>query len=255
MPIRTTEKSQAAIHKGAKMSELTDKVVLVTGAGSPTGRAICQAFAEQGAILAASDLNPLTLDETLAQVQAAGGRGKEYIFDVAKKMPVQAMFSQIIEDWGRLDILVNAISIEPQAALLDMDEWDWHRTIDVNLAAPFLCMQQAGRQMRQEGGGVIITIGPPIDFLDHLPGRSAYAASQMALFALSKTAAAELAADHIRVNMICRAPSGGGSAENQGKMMTVSPDQYGCPAEIPALVLHLATSAGARLSGLIFRID
>ena len=76
------------------MSEFQDKVVLVTGAGRGTGRALAAGFAAQGAIVAANDLTPINLDETIQQITQSGGRSREYIFDVAKKMPVQATIEQ-----------------------------------------------------------------------------------------------------------------------------------------------------------------
>ena len=133
------------------MTDFSDKVTLVTGAGRGIGRHIAEAFASQGAVVAANDITPINLDETVQRITSAGGRARAYIFDVAKRMPVQAMVDQVLEDWGRIDILVNNAGVEPHASILDMDEWDWHRTLDVNLSGPFFAMQHVGRAMRQRG--------------------------------------------------------------------------------------------------------
>jgi NAD(P)-dependent dehydrogenase (short-subunit alcohol dehydrogenase family) len=139
-------------------NEFQDKVVLVTGAGRGIGRAIAETFAAQGAVVAANDLSPVNLDETLRRIQSSGGRSRDYVFDVAKKMPVQGLVQSVLEDWGRIDILVNNAGVEPHAPLLTLDEWDWQRTLDVNLSGPFYTMQAAGRVMREAGGGAIVNI-------------------------------------------------------------------------------------------------
>ncbi len=177
------------------MGVFPDQVVLVTGAGHQRGRSIAQAFASQGAIIAANDLTPINLDETIHQITAAGGRAKEYIFDVGKKMPVQALLEQVVEDWGRLDFCIHCAQVKPKAALLDMDEWDWRRTIDVNLSSAFFLLQSAGRIMRQQGSGHIVSIiNVPGEKLDQT-GYAALQASKMGVVGLLLSAAKELG-DH-----------------------------------------------------------
>lgn len=186
-------------------SAFANQVVLITGAGRGIGRALAVAFAVQGAHIAANDLNPIGIQQTLAEVEAAGGQGREYIYDVAKRMPVQALLDQVLEDWGRVDILINNAAVEPVAAILDMDEWDWHRTLDVNLGGAFFAIQHAGRAMKTQGGGVIVNLGAADSYLASRPKRAAYAASKAGLVGLTRYAAQELAPYHIRVLAVCPA--------------------------------------------------
>ena len=174
------------------MGILQDQVVLITGAGHQRGRSIAQAFARQGAIVAANDLTPINLDETVQQILAAGGQARDYIFDIAKKMPIQALLEQIRDDWGKLDICVHCAQVKPKAALLDMDDWDWQRTLDVNLSSAFLLLQSAGRIMRQQGFGRIVCVinTPQEDFFQG--GFSALRASKTGLVGLLLSAAQEL---------------------------------------------------------------
>ena len=190
------------------MTNLAGKVVLVSGAGRGVGRAAAQAFAAQGAVIAANDITPINLDVTLEKIWAAGGQAKEYICDVGKKMPVESMVDQVLSDWGRIDILVNATSVQPRAALLDIDEWDWRRAIDVNLSGVFFMIQLVGRAMRAQGGGVIVNILPAVggQMADPPTGwteRAAFIASKMGVIGLTQAAAYELSAYNIRVNAVC----------------------------------------------------
>ena len=131
---------------------------MITGAGKGSGRILAQAFAEQGAIVAANDISPINVDEVVDQIVAKGGRAKAYIDDVAKKVAAQNIINQVEDDFGRIDILINHAAVEPHVPLLDMDEWDWHRVLDVNLTGAFLMTQSAGRVMRAQGSGVIINL-------------------------------------------------------------------------------------------------
>jgi 3-oxoacyl-[acyl-carrier protein] reductase len=140
------------------MVKLKEKVVLITGAGKGSGRILAQAFAEGGAIVAANDISPINVEEVVDQIIAKGGRAKAYIDDVAKKVAVQNIIKQVEDDFGHVDVLINHATVEPRIPLLDMDEWDWHRVLDVNLTGTFLMTQSVGRVMRAQGSGVIINL-------------------------------------------------------------------------------------------------
>ena len=86
------------------MNEFTDKVALITGAGRGIGREIVVALASLGTAVAVNDINPINLDETVSQIMRAGGKVRPYVFDIAKRMPVEGMVSQVLADFGRIDI-------------------------------------------------------------------------------------------------------------------------------------------------------
>jgi NAD(P)-dependent dehydrogenase (short-subunit alcohol dehydrogenase family) len=181
------------------MSDFIGKVILVTGAGKGAGRAVAEAFAAQGATMAVNDISPVNLDETVAHISAAGGRVKAYVEDIAKKMPVQTLLNQVLDDFGRIDILVNCAEVEPALSVLEMDDWDWQRTLDVNLTGAFLLTQSVGRIMKEKGGGVIIHMGERAKGLER---RAAYFASKAGAAALVKTAADEFTAFGVRVHSV-----------------------------------------------------
>lgn len=184
------------------MAELINKVVLVTGAGRGRGRLLAQAFAERGARVAANDISPVNVDEVVSGILQRGGSAGSYIEDVAKKVGVQHVVKQVEDDFGRIDILVNHASVKPHVPLLDMDEWDWHRVLDVNLTGAFLMIQSVGRVMRSQGGGVMINLLPPVQTPDSREANSAFTASMNGLEGLSRLAAQELSPYGIRVHAV-----------------------------------------------------
>lgn len=194
------------------MANFAGKVVLVSGAGRGVGRAMAQAFAAQGAAIAANDITPINLDVTLERIRATGGQAKDYICDVGKKMPVESMVDQVLNDWGRIDILINAASVQPRVALLDMDEWDWRRAVDVNLGGVYFMIQLVGRAMRAQGGGAIVNVLSAVaEQIAGQPsggaGRAAFIASKMGVIGLTQAAAHELSPYNIRVNALCLSES------------------------------------------------
>jgi NAD(P)-dependent dehydrogenase (short-subunit alcohol dehydrogenase family) len=185
------------------MSDIAGKVVLITGAGRGLGCVLAREFASHGAIVAANDLTPVSVDEVVTEIIAAGGQAKSYLTDVAKKVAVQAMLTNMLEDWGHIDILINHANVHPQTPLLDMDEWDWRRVIEVNLTGAFLILQSVGRVMRELGGGVIVNIGPANQAGSRQKPGGAYLSAKAGLVELTRAAARELAQHNIRVNAVC----------------------------------------------------
>ena len=176
--------------------EFADKVVLITGAGKGTGAALAESFAARGARVALNDISPINVDEVAARITSSGGQARTYLHDVAKKVGVQALVKQVEDDWGRVDILIQHAAVEPHTPLLNLDEWDWHRTLDVNLTGAFLVLQSLGRVMRAQGGGVIVNL------LGSSEVAGAYAASMDGLRGLSEAAARELAPFGIQVHAV-----------------------------------------------------
>ena len=100
------------------MTDFKGKVVLITGAGKGSGQKLAEAFARQGAIVAANDISPVNVEEVVEKITAEGGQAKVYIEDVAKKVGAQALVKGVEDDFGRIDILVNHAAVEPHSPLL-----------------------------------------------------------------------------------------------------------------------------------------
>jgi len=179
------------------MDNLNNKIVLITGAGKGSGRLLAKALAEHGATIATNDISPINVEQVVDEINQQGGRAKAYIEDVAKKVGVQNLVNQVEDDFGRIDVLINHAAVEPNVPLLNMDEWDWHRVLDVNLTGAFLMTQSVGRVMREKGGGVIVHL--VTESIGDEKNEAAFIASMHGLSGFAHQAARELSPHGIRV--------------------------------------------------------
>ncbi|MEW5939905.1 MAG: SDR family NAD(P)-dependent oxidoreductase [Chloroflexota bacterium] len=221
--------------------EFQDKIVLVTGAGRGGGRQVAEAFAAQGAALALNDISPQNVESLASALTARGAQVKTYVEDIAKKVAVQALVKEVEDAFGRIDVLINHAAVEPHHPMLDMDEWDWHRTLDVNLTGAFLAMQSVGRVMRAHGGGVIVNLASLSGGTISLD-RSAYVSSLFGLVGLTRQASRELFAYGIRVHAVGR---------GLGRFQTTDAT---IPAELTRAVLYLCGPRAAHLTGHIINV-
>ncbi len=218
-----------------------NKVVLITGAGRGYGREVAKAFAAQGARLALNDISPMNLNRLVSEIEDAGGEAKAYVQDIAKKVPVQGLVMHVEDDFGKIDILINHSAVEPKKTVLEMDEWDWQRTLLVNLSAPFLMTQSVGRIMQKNGGGVVVNL-VPLAGRGEKVGGAAYLSSMMGLIGFTRNAASELGAHHVRVHAV-----GTGIAEMQRAETTF-------PSDFNEAVLYLCGDKTIDLHGEILNI-
>jgi len=249
--------------------DLTGKIALVTGAGRGIGKAIAVGLARSGATVAINDVNPDACERVAAEIQSAGwhaapnASAAAFHADVSNKHAVQAMLDGVLNLWGRLDLLINNAGVEPHASLLTLDEWDWRRTIDVNLTGPFLCTQSAARVMKDTGGGVIVNIASIAGRAAGLRDRSAYVASKTGLIGLTKESARELAPFHIRVNAVCpgviitemTAHLRQNEAQMKQWLQDIPQGRLGEPDDVVGLVLFLCSDASAYITGQAINVD
>jgi NAD(P)-dependent dehydrogenase (short-subunit alcohol dehydrogenase family) len=249
--------------KEVKMSEFESKVVLVTGAGRGIGRALATGFARRGARVAANDLAPGGLDKTVEAIRSEGGTAEAFVADVANKLQIQTMIEEIRDSFGRIDILINNAGVEPHASLLELDEYDWDRTLAVNLKGPFLTMQSVGRVMADEGGGVMVNVASIAGRAHGLKDRAAYVASKSGLIGLTREAARELAAVGIRVNAVCpgvietemTATLRQNEAEMARWLAEIPQARLGRPDDVVGLVMFLCSEAAGYITGQAINVD
>lgn len=186
--------------------ELSNSVIAVTGGGQGLGRSMAVVLASKGAKLALIDLNQERLDETVALCKKAGGDGKAYIANVAKEEDVISTFDQIVNDFGKLNGLINNAGILRDGLMLKVKDGEivkkmslaeWQAVIDVNLTGVFLCGREAAERMIKLGSaGVIINISS-ISKAGNM-GQSNYSAAKAGVAAMAVTWAKELARYNIR---------------------------------------------------------
>jgi NAD(P)-dependent dehydrogenase (short-subunit alcohol dehydrogenase family) len=243
--------------------DLSNRVALVTGAGRGIGRSIALALAQAGAQVCVNDINPDTASATAHDISSGGGQAFDHAADVSNKMQVGAMVEAIHNRWDRLDILVNNAGVEPKAPVLDLDEWDWDRTLDVNLKGTFLCSQLAGRVMREQGGGTIVNVASIAGHKSPLPNASAYCASKAGVVGFTRECAREFAAYSIRVNAVCpgvivtpMTEKSRNDPQIMRKWLEDIPQQrLGESQEIANAVLFLCSDAASYITGHALVVD
>jgi NAD(P)-dependent dehydrogenase (short-subunit alcohol dehydrogenase family) len=186
------------------MSDMNEKVALITGASSGIGRATAEAFAVRGAKVVLAARRESELAALTREIEARGGRASFVVTDVAIAKDVEQMVGHTVETFGRLDYAVNNAGIEGQlAGITDLTEQEWDRVLDTNLKGTFLCLQHEARAMlASRHGGAIVNVGSINSFLG-FPTGSAYAASKHGQIGLTTCVSAELAPQGIRVNLVC----------------------------------------------------
>lgn len=180
---------------------LKNRVALITGGGRGIGAATAEILARRGAQVIVASRTESELTATVASLRAAGLKASWIVLDVADEAAVEAAFSRIDKEWGRLDILVNNAAILLSGSFAAMAMSDWDRLLAVNLRGAVLCARQAFRFMCKQGGSIVnVSSLGGVPGTDKFPGYAAYTVSKFALTGLTEALAAEGRDHDIRVN-------------------------------------------------------
>src|ERR1700674_611613 len=183
------------------MFSLKDKVALVTGASQGIGWDIAQALVVAGAKVAVAARTEEKLALLVGEITAAGGEALAVKMDVADAEQVKAGFKQVVEKFGRLDILVNNAAITRDALAVRMKLADWEAVLRTNLTGAHLCIQQALPTMMRARAGRIINLASVVAEMGNA-GQANYVAAKAGLIGLTKAIAIEIASRNITVNAV-----------------------------------------------------
>jgi NAD(P)-dependent dehydrogenase (short-subunit alcohol dehydrogenase family) len=249
------------------MSDMNDRVALITGASSGIGRATAEAFAAEGARVVLAARRQDELASLVNEIEAQGGKATAIKTDVSVAKDVERMVAHALDAFGRLDYAINNAGIEGQwVGITDLAEDEWDRVLDINLKGTFLCMKYEARAMLDCGqGGAIVNIGSINSFLG-FPTGSAYVTSKHGLIGLTTSVSAELAPQGIRVNLVCpgfidtpmhRRARGivGDELYDRGLLPSVHLRRAGRPEEIARSILFLCSDEASYITGTTLTPD
>ena len=245
------------------MFDLTGKVAIVTGASRGIGETIAQTLAKAGAKVAIASRKQEDLQAVADEIKAAGGEAVAIACHTGKREQVQALVQQVLDTWGRVDIVVNNAATNPHfGPMITSEEWQWDKTFEVNIKGYFWLAQAAIPAMEQQGGGSIINVAS-VAGLNPGTAMGVYSVSKAAVIAMTKQLAQELGHANIRVNALApgliktKFSSALWSNEDiNNKILGSTPlGRIGTTDEVAAAALYLASDEAAFTTGTVITMD
>ncbi|MBK3568986.1 SDR family NAD(P)-dependent oxidoreductase [Streptomyces sp. MBT62] len=247
-------------------NRFSGRTALVTGAGSGIGRAIALAFAAEGAHVVVAGRRREPLDETVALIEAKGGKALAVSADVSQAADADALVRAAVDRYGSLDVAVNNAGVfRGGRPLADLTEEDWRTQLDINVTGVFLALRAEIAQMRaQPSGGAIVNVASTFGMHTSSPGAAAYAASKAAVAALSRGAAVDHIREGVRINVVSPGATDTPMSLRPGETETDRAERVraalplgriSATAEVAAAVLYLASDDAASVVGTDLVVD
>ena len=252
-----------------KETGLRNKVVIVTGGSSGIGRATALRFAQEGARVAAFDVNDSAAAALLKELEAAGGEAMFCKVNVTESPSVQSAVDAVLARWKRIDVLVNnagilrdglLVKVKEGAVVSSMSDEQFESVINVNLKGVFLCTRAVVPHMIAAGGGVVLNASSVVGLYGNF-GQTNYIATKAGVIAMSKTWARELGRYQIRVNAVAPGYIGTEMVKQMPEkildaMVSHTPlGRLGKPEEIADAYCWLASDQAAFVTGTVLSVD
>jgi NAD(P)-dependent dehydrogenase (short-subunit alcohol dehydrogenase family) len=237
------------------------RIVLVTGGAGGIGWAAAQRFAAGGERVVIADLDAGAVAERAREL---GPSHLGIVADVGREAGILPLFARIVEQCGRLDVLVNNAAIsDVYQATVDQKAADFERIVQVDLAGPYIAAREAGRLMLAQGGGVIVNLASTAGLVG-FPRRNAYSASKAGIVALTRTMACEWAGGGVRVNAVApgvietpavRTIFGSGKVDAGRFRKRIPMGRFGQPADVAEAIWFLASDNARYITGATLAVD
>jgi 2-hydroxycyclohexanecarboxyl-CoA dehydrogenase len=236
------------------MGKLDDKIAIVTGAGQGIGRAIAEKLAAEGATVVVTDVNESTAKET---ADALGGQAVGIHADVTSRESVDAMVQQVVDRFGRVDVLVNNAGWDKAGPFVDSDPADWDRVIQINLYGVLNTSKAVLPIMAEQGSGTVVNLASDAGRVGS-SGEAVYSAAKGGVIAFTKASAREVARYQVNVNCVCPGPTdtalfasmGGDNPKLREALTRAIPfRRLAEPTDIANMVAFFASDEAAYITG------
>ncbi|MBR0061912.1 MAG: 3-oxoacyl-[Selenomonadaceae bacterium] len=242
-------------------SNLSGKTALVTGASRGIGRAIALRLAEDGAKVALNfSSNISKAEEVKAAIEASGGTAMLVQGDVSNFAVVTELIKKVVDDWGRLDILINNAGITRDNLLLKMSEDDFDKVIATNLKGVFNCTKAVTKLMMKQRGGRIVNMSSVVGLKGNI-SQANYAAAKAGIIGFTKSAARELASRGVTVNAVAPGfintdmTAALSEKVKEVMMQEIPAGRMGTPEDVANAVAFLVSDEAAYITGQVLSVD
>jgi len=244
------------------MNENGSRVVVITGGSRGIGRCVALKFAEEAAriVLVHYDPDESAAQETLALLKEKGVQAEAHKVDVSVRQEVEELFGDILERYGRVDVLVNNAGITRDTLLMRMGEKDWDAVLNVNLKSVFNCTQAVIRAMIKQRSGCIVSMSSVVGQIGNV-GQANYSASKAGIMGFTKTVAREVAARGIRVNAVApgfidtEMTAALPEKVRQKFLEQIPLGRMGRPEEVAEVVYWLCSDSASYLTGQVIHVN